>query len=181
MDAMVGLRASSLRLLTLVAVATALALLAARGASAQDGPAPAAPVAANATAKGILTKQQCKEAVPYQDFATDERIISCVRGASEQCCDAMSELLGESSPVHFCTCSSGVLEDMLDEAVPMFAKDIIHTRIEECMLPVSGDERCVGVYDDSNISKDGDIPEGACADEYPPDVDTQYSCVDQAT
>jgi len=168
--------------LLLMLASSLLLLLSARGAAAQQeaAPAPGAPAPANAT-KDVLTKEECKEAVPYEDFATDERIISCVRGASESCCEAMSELLGEASPVHYCTCSSGVLEEVLDEAVPMFAKDIIHTRIEDCKLPVAGDERCVGVYDDSNVGKDGQVPEGLCVDEYPPDVDTQYTCVDQAT
>jgi len=133
-------------------------------------------LAKNATKADVLTKEQCTENVPYQEFATDNRIISCVRNASESCCEAMDELLGEESPVHYCTCSSGVLEDVLSEAVPMFATDIIHERIEECGLPVAGDERCDGIYDDSDQAK----PTGDCVDEYPPDVDTQYTCEDQA-
>merc|ERR1712188_232700 len=133
-------------------------------------------LAKNATKADVLTKEQCTGNVPYQEFATDNRIISCVRNASESCCEAMDELLGEESPVHYCTCSSGVLEDVLSEAVPMFATDIIHERIEECGLPVAGDERCDGIYDDSDQAK----PTGDCVDEYPPDVDTQYTCEDQA-
>ena len=123
----------------------------------------------------ILTKDECKARVPYKEFATDNRIISCVRNASASCCEAMNELLGDESPVHFCTCSEGVLEDALDEAVPVFAKDIIHQRIEECSLPIAGDERCEGLYDDAGSSVQGD-----CEDEYPPDVDSQYTCEDQA-
>merc|ERR1712176_321787 len=123
----------------------------------------------------VLTKDECKERVPYEDFATDNRIISCVRNASAPCCEAMQELLGDQSPVHLCTCSNGVLEDVLDEAVPLFAKEIIHQRIEECELPIAGDEKCDGLYDDAVAAASGD-----CTDEYPPEVDTQYTCADQA-
>ena len=139
----------------------------------------AAAAGANAT-EGVLTKEECKSGAPLDSFATDNRIISCVREASAQCCEAMDELLGEDSPVHFCTCSSGVLEEVLDQAVPMFAKEIIHTRIEECELPVAGEERCEGLYDDSDVAKAA-AAEGGCADEYPPDVDTQFTCADQAS
>jgi len=132
------------------------------------------------TSTDVLTKEECKDNAPIDDFATDDRIISCVRGASESCCEAMNELLGEESPVHYCTCSSGVLEDVLDEAVPMFAKDIIHTRIAECELPVAGEERCKGLYDDSDFDAKAAAANGTCVDEYPPDVDTRYTCEDQA-
>ena len=106
----------------------------------------------NATSLVVLSKTECVDLAPIQEFSTDNRIISCVRNASEMCCEAMDELLGQDSAVHFCTCSSGVLEDVLDEAVPLFAKDIIRTRIEECGLPIAGEERCAGLYDDSGAA-----------------------------
>jgi len=151
------------RIVLLLAVSTTLTCLSGLAAAQQD--------------PEVLTKDQCKERVPYEDFATDNRIISCVRNASAPCCEAMQELLGDQSPVHQCTCSNGVLEDVLDEAVPLFAKDIIHTRITECQLPVAGDEECEGLYDDAVATT---TAAGGCADEYPPDVDTQYTCADQA-
>ena len=132
----------------------------------------------NATSLVVLSKTECVDLAPIQEFSTDNRIISCVRNASEMCCEAMDELLGQDSAVHFCTCSSGVLEDVLDEAVPLFAKDIIRTRIEECGLPIAGEERCAGLYDDSGAAYAA--ASGDCADEYPPNVDTKYNCKQQA-
>lgn len=128
----------------------------------------------------VLTKEECKSEAPIDEFATDNQIISCVRNASADCCEAMDRLLGEQSPVHYCTCSSGVLEEVLSQAVPIFAKEIIHTRIEECGLPVAGDDKCAGLYDDSDVGKAASVADGPCNDTYPPDVDTQYTCEDQA-
>jgi hypothetical protein len=147
----------------LLSVSTTMTCMSGRVAAQQD--------------QEVLTKDECKERVPYEDFATDNRIISCVRNASASCCEAMQELLGDQSPVHQCTCSNGVLEDVLDEAVPLFAKDIIQQRIKECQLPTAGDEACDGLYDDAIATT---TAAGGCADEYPPDVDTQYTCADQA-
>merc|ERR1712176_458930 len=42
----------------------------------------------------VLTKDECKERVPYEDFATDNRIISCVRNASAPCCEAYARAHG---------------------------------------------------------------------------------------
>ena len=48
-----------------------------------------------------LSKEECRAKAPYEAFATDDRIISCVRNASEDCCVAVSM----DAPLRFVTAS----------------------------------------------------------------------------
>ena len=87
----------------------------------------------------------------------------------------MNEYLGKDSDIYLCTCSNGVLEDVLEEGIPSFAKDLIHERIQECGLPVAGNATCDGLYDDAvNVSS------ASCADEKSPVDKSSYSCKEQA-
>lgn len=138
---------------------------------------------AKGDAKRRLTKSECEARLNYEEFATDDRVISCVRNASAACCDAMGSHLGKESEFYLCTCSAGLLERVLSEAVPSFAQDLIQERILECGLPVAGEDVCKNLYDDANVAAFGvgGGTNGSCDDTLPPVAeDNGYTCAEQA-